>query len=113
MFEAYETIDLAESPCLVTPCGHVFTVETLDSWMRMSEHYALDPATGMPVSICGNSEPFSYDEMKTCPDCRGSLRSMARYGRIVRRALLDESTKKFIAWSNREYVPLVLSLIHI
>jgi len=42
--------------------------------------------------------------MKTCPTCRASLRLLPRYGRIVRRALLDESTKKFIAWSHRKYL---------
>src|SRR5436190_15686136 len=46
------------------------------------------------------------EDIKTCATCRGSLRDIARYGRLVRRALLDESTKKFILYVNREYVPL-------
>lgn len=49
---------------------------------------------------------FSQEDMKTCPTCRASLRLLPRYGRIVRRALLDESTKKFIAWSHRNYLQL-------
>lgn len=110
MMLSYAEVDLAESPCIVTPCGHVFTVESLDGVMSMSDHYNVDPTTGMPVSIRGSSEPFSYKEMKVCPDCRGSLRSMPRYGRIVRRALLDESTKKFIAWSNSKYIELAEQL---
>lgn len=85
------------------PCGHIFTVESLDGVMRMSEHYELEAATGMPIALSGTSEAFSQDKVRTCPDCRGSLRLMSRYGRIVRRALLDESTKKFITWSNRKY----------
>ncbi|KAL1630615.1 hypothetical protein SLS54_000486 [Diplodia seriata] len=50
--------------------------------------------------------PFSNDELKACPTCRGALRSISRYGRVVRRALLDESTKKFIVWSQNEYLRL-------
>jgi len=34
--------------------------------------------------------------MKSCPTCRGPLRNLNRYSRIVRRALIDEATKKFI-----------------
>lgn len=103
--KTYSEVDLDETPCIFTQCGHVFTVDTLDGWMSMGDHYTLD-ANGMPTALKGNAEPFSYDELKACPDCRGSLRNVARYGRIVRRALLDEATKKFIAWSNRAYVPL-------
>jgi hypothetical protein len=70
----------------------------------MSDHYELDATTGMPIALNGQSKAFSYEEVKTCPDCRSSLRLVPRYGRIVRRALLDESTKKFITWSNREFM---------
>ena len=105
----YEEVDLDESPCIFPRCGHVFTVDCLDGWMELSKHYEMDSAD-RPMKLSGSSEPFSYEELKMCPDCRGSLRDIARYGRIVRRALLDESTKKFIAWSNRAYVPLAKRL---
>ncbi|TKA27365.1 hypothetical protein B0A50_04977 [Salinomyces thailandicus] len=103
--KTYHEVDLDQTPCIFLQCGHFFTVETLDGHMRMGDHYELDE-TGGPKALKGNMEPFSYREMKVCFYCRGSLRAIARYGRIVRRALLDESTKKFIAWSNRAYVPL-------
>ncbi|KAK6397849.1 hypothetical protein LTR65_005097 [Meristemomyces frigidus] len=103
--KTYREVDLDETPCIFTQCGHVFTVETLDGLMSIADHYTVD-ANGVPLAVKGNSEPFSYEELKACPDCRGSLRNIARYGRIVRRALLDEATKKFISWSNRAYVPL-------
>ena len=51
--------------------------------------------------------------LSRCPECRGSLRNLARYGRIVRRALLDESAKKFTAWSNRKYQELANHLINL
>ncbi|KAF2500633.1 P-loop containing nucleoside triphosphate hydrolase protein [Lophium mytilinum] len=62
---------------------------------------------GLPLSI-KSSEPFS-DQLKkvpTCPSCRGSLRDVCRYGRIVRRALLDEGTKRFASWAQATYIPL-------
>ncbi|CAO2654557.1 Nn.00g112900.m01.CDS01, partial [Neocucurbitaria sp. VM-36] len=35
------------------------------------------------------------------------LRNINRYSRIVRRAMIDEATKKFIVWANMEFIPLV------
>ncbi|GIZ38336.1 hypothetical protein CKM354_000175600 [Cercospora kikuchii] len=106
--ETYAELDLDKMPCLFPPCGHIFTIETLDGQMGMSLHYNMQEVNDMsaPVSIKGDLLPLSYENLKTCPNCRGSLRTVARYGRIIRRALLDESTKKFITWSNQAYVPL-------
>lgn len=104
MLSSYGEVDLSESPCMFLPCGHIFTVESLDGVMAMSDYYDLDGTNGMPVALIGKSKAFSYQEVKACPDCRSSLRLVPRYGRITRRALLDESTKKFVSWSNREYM---------
>lgn len=95
----YGEVDLDETPCIFTSCGHIFTIESLDGVMNMAEYYKLD-ITGMPSAINGPSVPFSYKELKYCPDCRSSLVDIERYGRIVKRAVLDESTKKFVSWSN-------------
>ncbi|GIJ99055.1 hypothetical protein Aspvir_001179 [Aspergillus viridinutans] len=103
--ETYENINLDENPCIFPRCGHFLTMESMDGQMALQEHYELDEQ-GRPMSINDASRPFSMDDIKTCATCRGSLRDLARYGRLVRRALLDESTKKFILYLNREYVPL-------
>lgn len=110
--ETYREIDLDTKPCLFLSCGHIFTVETLDGQMALSEHYEMKKVGGIdvPVAVKGDSKPLSYEKPKTCPTCRGSLRNISRYGRIVRRSLLDESTKKFIVWSNSEYFPLAEKL---
>lgn len=110
MLTTYGEVDLAESPCVFLPCGHIFTVESLDGVMAMSDYYDIDTMTGMPTAIRGNSSDPSSDEMKNCPDCRSSIRLLPRYGRVVRRALLDESTKKFISWSNQQYLELAGSM---
>ncbi|SYW80155.1 uncharacterized protein UBRO2_03423 [Ustilago bromivora] len=103
MFTTYGEIDISEKPCMFLPCGHIFTVESLDGVMAMADYYELDSLTGAPIALKGIVAAFSQEEMKTCPTCRASLRLLPRYGRIVRRALLDQSTKKFIAWAHRRY----------
>ncbi|TKA72810.1 hypothetical protein B0A55_09529 [Friedmanniomyces simplex] len=106
MFETYGDIDLNEDPCIFTGCGHIFTLSSMDGIMDMAKHYDIDPTIGDISGLKTSSEPFSSDELKSCPTCRGSLRSRARYGRIVRRKLLDESAKKLTAWSNRTHAEL-------
>lgn len=106
MLAAYAEIDLSENPCIFLPCGHIFTAESLDGVMAMSDYYDIDGETGMPKALNRAPKDFSHKEAKLCPDCRGSLRLVPRYGRIVRRALLDETAMKFVAWSNREYLEL-------
>ncbi|KAL0261608.1 hypothetical protein SLS55_003038 [Diplodia seriata] len=100
----YKEVDLNEDPCLFPPCGHIMTMANMDGHMDMNKHYVTAP-DGTFVGL-KPAPPFSSDELKACPTCRGALRSISRYGRVVRRALLDESTKKFIVWSQNEYLRL-------
>lgn len=106
----YKDIDLDKDPCIFPDCGHFLTTTSMDGQMSMAEHYSMD-ADGRPVSIETALKPFSMDEVKVCPQCRGSLRNISRYGRIVRRAMLDEATKKFVAWSNDRYLQLAERLV--
>ncbi|KAF2128236.1 P-loop containing nucleoside triphosphate hydrolase protein [Dothidotthia symphoricarpi CBS 119687] len=106
MSSTFEDIDLDEEPCIVPPCGHIITLESMDGHMSMSDFYTQD-SEGSIVGLKHSAEPFSASEMKKCPTCRGPLRNLNRYSRIVRRALIDEATKKFIVWANTEFVPLV------
>lgn len=76
--------------------------------MEMSEHYEMKE--NVVTGIKDDSVPFSMDELKICAFCRGSLRSIARYGRIVRRALLDQSTKKFVQWAGLRSIALEQAL---
>ncbi|RAH44654.1 P-loop containing nucleoside triphosphate hydrolase protein [Aspergillus brunneoviolaceus CBS 621.78] len=109
MGEQYGEVNLAANPCIFPPCGHFLTIESMDAQMDLKKHYILDE-NGRPVSIASSSQPFSIDDIRTCAICRGSLRQVARYGRLVRRALLDEATKKFILYLNQDYVPMAQSL---
>ncbi|KAH7040050.1 uncharacterized protein B0I36DRAFT_234919 [Microdochium trichocladiopsis] len=109
----YEEISLDEDPCIFPDCGHFITSSNMDGVMDMGDHYQLD-SNGIPIALAGQSVPFTMDgtKVKVCPHCRGSLRNIARYGRIVRRALLDESTKKFILWSNSRCTELGHELVN-
>ncbi|KAF8856068.1 P-loop containing nucleoside triphosphate hydrolase protein [Acephala macrosclerotiorum] len=109
MSSTYEEIDLDESPCIIPSCGHILTLESMDGHMSMSDFYTSDE-TGSFVELTKNSEPFSASSLKNCPQCRGPLRNINRYSRIVRRALIDESTKKFIVWANAGFIPLVAKM---
>ncbi|KAJ4249160.1 hypothetical protein NW762_012495 [Fusarium torreyae] len=108
----YREIDLGQEPCIFPDCGHFLTVSSMDGQMDMAANYKLD-TSGLPDQVLRCSKPFSMDNMgvKTCATCRGPLRNVSRYGRIVRRAMLDEATKKFISWSNNEYRSLSAKLI--
>ncbi|CCE27699.1 related to ECM32-DNA dependent ATPase/DNA helicase B [Claviceps purpurea 20.1] len=111
-WKTYGEIDLEQEPCIFPDCGHFLTVASMDGQMDMASHYVVD-AEGHPVGINKVSEPFSMDGsgVPVCASCRGSLRHIARYGRIVRRAMLDEATKKFISWSKAKHIRLASSLL--
>jgi hypothetical protein len=109
MGATFGEVDLDENPCIIPPCGHILTLESMDGHMSMSDFYISD-VDGSIVGLKNSNEPFSASDLKTCPTCRGPLRSINRYSRIVRRALIDESTKKFIVWANMGFIPLVTKM---
>lgn len=41
-FTSYGDLDLDAQPVLVLDCGHIFTVETLDGHMGLTDVYKLD-----------------------------------------------------------------------
>ncbi|CAG9977265.1 unnamed protein product [Clonostachys byssicola] len=108
----YEDINLDEEPCIFPDCGHFLTISSMDGIMQMSDHYELDMEE-YPIKLRGPSAPFTMEEksISVCATCRGSLRSISRYGRIVRRSILDETTKRFITWSSSQHEKLAKSML--
>ena len=109
MGSAYAEIDLDEDPCIIPSCGHILTLENMDRYMDIAKYYTVSEDTGGENLITGlksSSVPFSTSDLKNCPMCRAPFRNINRYGRIVRRAWIDEATKKFIVWANAQFVPL-------
>lgn len=105
MMSTYCELDLDKDPCIIPPCGHLQAVSSMDGHMSMSDHYEMDGI--LCLSIKDKSEPYSMEEVKQCPICRGPLLSLSRYGRIVRRALIDQSSKRFITWARERHLELM------
>jgi hypothetical protein len=105
----FEDVDLDENPCIMPSCGHILTLESMDGHMSMSDFYTMN-GEGSIVDLKNSAEPFSASGMKSCPTCHGHLRNLNHYSCIVRRALIDEATKKFIVWANMEFIPLVTKM---
>ncbi|KAI9097309.1 hypothetical protein DFS34DRAFT_685944 [Phlyctochytrium arcticum] len=105
LFDTYGNTDVNEDPIIVLPCKHIFTMSTLDGHLRLSSCYELDQ-----LGVPSKAKPFTVDPdsetIKGCPSCRGSLRSINRYNRIIKKAVLDESTKKFVSGAHAEYTKL-------
>lgn len=86
------------------------TVSSMDSQLGMSDYYdCLD--NGRVVAIKGSYESLLSTNIKVCPKCRGSLRNISRYGRLVRQASLGESTIRFICWYHAQFNMLERRLV--
>ena len=85
----------------------------MDDHMSLPKFFEIVEPDGGSEQVLGlkpNSSPFSTEDLKNCPICRSPMRNINRYGRIVRRAWIDEATKKFIVWANARFVPLTVRL---
>lgn len=96
MYSSYRDADLNSDPVIVLSCGHLFTVESLDGHVDLKSYYHIDD-TG---EILG-PKPVQEPKLKGCPDCRAPMLNIHRYNRAVKAALLDESTRRFIASSTK------------
>lgn len=102
MGELYSDVNLDEDPCIFPACGHFLTRSNMDSVFDLANHYTLT-SNGNISSIGESTEHFSSKDLKACPKCRGTLCDIRRYARIVKRAILDESTKRFTTWAHAEH----------
>lgn len=91
---SYGEHDLSEEPVLVLEFGHLFTLSTLDAHVALAQYYAED----------GTALPFSgqFSRVPTCPDCRTPITSTQRYGRPLKKAMIDTHMQRYILLSRRE-----------
>ncbi|KAK4101149.1 hypothetical protein N658DRAFT_426189 [Parathielavia hyrcaniae] len=94
-FKTYGEIDLEDTPIAVLGCGHFFTGETLDGLVGMASVYTADKF-GKYIGLQELSGEFT--PIPACPDCRVPIRQFAtrRYNRVVNKAVLDETSKRFL-----------------
>ena len=106
-------IDLDDTPIVVLGCGHAFTAESLDGAMGMGNVYAADAAghfARLPETTFGGGPMATA--VPTCPDCKCPVRQFAtrRYNRVVNRAVMDETSRRFLVRGRAEIDALELRL---
>lgn len=102
----YRDVNLNENPCIFPGCGHFLTMKSMDRSMEIKKFYTVDK-DDKPIGLHAPLQPFSIEDgVMTCAICHGPLRDITRYGRLVSRMQLDESTKKLNLYHNRGYSTL-------
>ncbi|KAK4118095.1 P-loop containing nucleoside triphosphate hydrolase protein [Parathielavia appendiculata] len=94
-FKTYSEISLDETPVVVLSCGHSFTGETLDGLVGMNGVYTTDK-----YGHFNGLQELSGEltAVPTCPYCKIPIRqfSTKRYNRLINKAVLDETSKRFL-----------------
>ncbi|KAI1483737.1 P-loop containing nucleoside triphosphate hydrolase protein [Daldinia eschscholtzii] len=96
-------------PCLFLDCGHIFTVTSMDMFMGTTDNHKYTPEDS--IGSRASTEILPVRTIKFCPQCKGTLRNISRYGTIVRRSILVESTRRFVTWSRIKLLELEGQLI--
>jgi hypothetical protein len=105
-FETFGEVKLNDDSLVFLSCGHFYTVSNLDGVMELSKHYEVDEARKI-LGPKSSRRVASGTSPKGCPECRAPLRDIDRYNRIVKLALLDEATRRFVSHANSSYAQLV------
>ncbi|KAK6219129.1 hypothetical protein LQW54_002378 [Pestalotiopsis sp. IQ-011] len=113
-FKEYSEIDVNETPIVVLGCGHFFTGETLDGLVDLSEVYSMSN-TGEVIALRDLSKLTSSSSVPCCPDCKRPIRQFAtrRYNRVINRAVMDETSKRFITRGREDLEKLERRLVGI
>lgn len=94
LFTEYQDLNLDEDPIIFLPCGHFFSMSTLDKWMELSEGYEQD-TEGVYTDVKQISNIVANgSKPKSCPDCRSVIHSVKRYGRLISLHCLRASEMK-------------------
>lgn len=98
MLSTYADHSLNDDPIIVLPCGHFYTVFSLDGHLGMDEVYIrAEQQSNQFIELQSFHEATSIREKPTtCPDCRSIVHSIYRYGRILRLSELRSLERKFL-----------------
>lgn len=99
--KTYGEVDLDDTPVVVLTCGHLYTGENLDMLVNMGDVYTVD-SKGEYSGLKDITAALAK-EVPLCPDCRRPIRqfSTKRYNRVVDKAVMDETSKRFLALGRR------------
>ena len=88
--------DPSESPLIVLPCRHVYTIESLDGLLRLDSVYERDPNTGKWIGT-KRLDSSEISQIKArCPECFEPVHHARRYGRVINTLALLSAEKKFL-----------------
>ncbi|CAG8705615.1 26063_t:CDS:10, partial [Gigaspora rosea] len=93
MQKSFAEVDWTFERMIVLSCGHVYTADSLDHLMEMNEYYEKDSNDqwiGLKTITSQPSDP------KSCPQCRAPIKNICRYGRAIKKNVLDIQSKKFL-----------------
>lgn len=95
-WKTYSEINLDESPIIVLGCGHFFTSESVDGLVGLDEVYTRDKE-GKFNGLRDVSSSLA-SAIPSCPDCKQPIRQFVtkRYNRVINRAVIDETCKRFL-----------------
>jgi hypothetical protein len=104
--QPYANIDVNKDPMIFLSCGHFYTRSTMDGIMDLRQYYVIDPKEETLLRPKPATQVNAISSSSFCPQCRGPLRDIHRYNRIVKHALMDESTKRFVSKAHHNYTTL-------
>ncbi|KAJ5470393.1 hypothetical protein N7530_007750 [Penicillium desertorum] len=95
-WKCYSEINLNESPIVRLGCGHFFTSESVDGLVGLDEVYTRD-RSGKFDGLRDVSASLA-SIIPSCPDCKQPIRQFVtkRYNRVINRAVMDETCKRFL-----------------
>ncbi|PRP84560.1 putative NF-X1 finger and helicase protein [Planoprotostelium fungivorum] len=102
--------DLEDGPLIILPCNHVFTVESLDGIVQMSQFYVTDAGRTivrlrerLPSCSTSNGDSMCpHCKVPQCPTCRASIKDIRRYARPLTYVSLNQNSRKFgVTMQNR------------
>jgi hypothetical protein len=98
MFETYVDHDLDADPVLFLPCGHFFSMTTLDGLIGIDRVYYRKEfgSDGNFLSPCPLIGTDVSEKAVQCPDCRSAIHSVRRYARITKFANLRTLERKHL-----------------
>ncbi|KAL4804110.1 hypothetical protein BDV18DRAFT_166268 [Aspergillus unguis] len=101
-WQTFSEINLDECPIIMLACGHFFTRESVDGLIGLPEVYTSDQEGRF-----NGLRDISYSLASTipsCPDCKQPIRQFAtkRYNRVINRAVMDETYRRFLVKGRTE-----------
>ncbi|GBB94416.1 hypothetical protein RclHR1_02350015 [Rhizophagus clarus] len=104
----FNEIDWNEKRMIVLTCGHVYTMETMDTLMEMRDYYEGSIEEGWTSIKILPTLPMSA---KTCPACKTPIKNVKRYGRIINKYILDIQNKKFLLKCDSQFKEINMQII--